>query len=189
MRKINTLEERMAEVEDSLYEAEKEINKLNQYSRRENIEIIGIPDRIKQEDLEEHVIKIINSLDIEITSYDIAACHRLKKKDTDESANTIVRFICRKKVSSILSQKKKLSEEQIINKLGKEYFITDNLSPMNRKCLNTLNYLKKKNIIKSCWSYNGIINYKLSDNKNERSKKLFHYDDILYYIPRAANFI
>ena len=144
----------------------------------------------KQIDLEAKVLQIINSMGIESSSYDIAACHRLNnKKDNQESKNTIVRFVCRKKVFEIMSKKKKLGEDELVNKLGKEYFIVENLSPMNKKTLDACSYLKKKKLVKSCWSFNGTINIKFTDRENEKPTRIFHYDDIFYYIPKAENFL
>ena len=51
-----------------LYEAEVRINRFEQYTRRENIEIIGIPDSIKHDDFEKTVLKIVNSIGVHTDS-------------------------------------------------------------------------------------------------------------------------
>ena len=191
LKRIQSLEELLEDAEERLYKNEKDINQLNQYTRRENIEIVGIPASIKQVDLEATVIDILKNIGVTCSSYDIAACHRLNnKKDKDTSKNTIVRFVCRKKVFEIMANKKKLSTVEVIEKHGgNEYYICENLSPMNKKIIDTCHYLKKKNLIKSCWSFNGAINFKFSERDNEIPKKLYHFEDIFYYIPKAENFI
>ena len=51
--------------------------KVEQYSRRESIEIIGIPDSIAHKDLAQTVLKIFNTIGAtDIKPYDITACHR-----------------------------------------------------------------------------------------------------------------
>ena len=105
MKKIKKLEERLDEAEERIYENEIELNKLNQYTRRENIEITGISKNIKQNDLEATVLKIFHTMGITCTSYDIAACHRLKQRDQEGNQTTIVRFVCRKKALEILRKK------------------------------------------------------------------------------------
>ena len=127
-KRVKKLEEFLEDAEERIYKNEVELNRLNQYTRRENIEIVGIPDSVKQADLEKSVLSIFTSMSIACNSYDIAACHRLsKKKDNQVSKNTIVRFICRKKVAEILSKKKMLNDDDVIKDLGCEYFICENL--------------------------------------------------------------
>ena len=189
LRKFDKLERSFNESDERVYQNEIDINKLNQYTRRENIEIVGIPNSVRHEELESYVLQIVNSLGIKANSYDIAACHRLQTKDGDGNKNTIVRFVCRKKVSEILSKKKKLSSIDIKERFNnKEFFIIENLSPMNRKILDTCNYLKKKKLIANCWSYNGIVNFKFTHDEEERPTKLFHYEDIFINISDAEKF-
>ena len=57
---------------DSLYDMEIQYNNMNQYTRRSNIEINNISEKITQRDLEEHVLKVMKSLDINLVSYDLA---------------------------------------------------------------------------------------------------------------------
>ena len=55
-----------------------QINELQRYTRRENIEIVGIPETVSQNDLEQTVIGILASINVKVNSYNIASCHRLK---------------------------------------------------------------------------------------------------------------
>ena len=77
--KVGFLEKKLTEVEISR-------NKLEQYTRRNNIEIRGIPPRIPDEKLEEKVIEVFGAMNIAITKNDVEDCHRLGKS----SENTIV---------------------------------------------------------------------------------------------------
>ena len=83
------LEERVIELERShaLY---------LQYSRRNSVEISGIPEEIKQEDLESHVVKIFEEAKVKVHGrslepFDMEACHRIGKKHV-----VIARFVNRK---------------------------------------------------------------------------------------------
>ena len=49
---------------EEIYENEKDLHALQQYSRRENIQIIGIPDSISQNNLEKTVISILESMGV-----------------------------------------------------------------------------------------------------------------------------
>ena len=107
----------------NFYKKFKYLKKIYLMLKKDFLEIVRIPRSIGQRDLKRHTIKIFNTMGIECNSYDIAAWHRLNKKDLNGNKLTIVRFICRKKVIEILRNKKKPSDDQIKNKLNKEYFI------------------------------------------------------------------
>lgn len=58
-----------------------EINqsKLDQYGRRNNLEISGIPDEISHHDLQESVVEILTEIGVVVNRDEIEACHRLQK--------------------------------------------------------------------------------------------------------------
>ena len=77
LKKINTKNE------TSIKNLELKINRLDQYGRRDNLEIAGIPDSVRDDNLEAEVIKLFSEVDVVVESGDIVACHRLpKKKDS-----------------------------------------------------------------------------------------------------------
>ena len=49
----------------------------NQYVRRNNIEISGVPNDILDDELEDNVVDILSKIDVKIKRRDIEACHRL----------------------------------------------------------------------------------------------------------------
>ena len=63
---IDELTEDIDDLHDVVYDLENQMNDLNQYSRRNNIEIQNIPENILQKDLEEYVIEVLHSIDITI---------------------------------------------------------------------------------------------------------------------------
>lgn len=54
-------------------------NKMDQYGRRNNLEISGIPDEISHDNLQESVVGILTDIGIKVTSDEIEACQRLPK--------------------------------------------------------------------------------------------------------------
>ena len=78
---------------------EKEMYATQQYSRRDTIEICGIPSSVDDETLEKQTMKILETIGCK----DIQACHRLHKKDC-----TIVKFCNRKSALQCLRNKAKL---------------------------------------------------------------------------------
>ena len=63
-------------LEKKLNDQECYISSIDQYSRRNNIEIQGIPKTVKDEELERKFIDIFSALNISITSKDVEDCHR-----------------------------------------------------------------------------------------------------------------
>ena len=96
--KVELLEKKLSEVEISR-------NKLEQNTRRNNIEIQGIPPQIPDEKLEEKVIEVFGA----VTKNNVEDCHRLGKR----SKSTIVQFVNRKHCYAILS--KKFETSKLIN--------------------------------------------------------------------------
>ena len=73
---VNTKhQERIVTLEKKAWENE-------QYSRRECLEITGIPETVQNECLEEKVCKILKTIDIDIDTRQIEACHRIKNNRT-----------------------------------------------------------------------------------------------------------
>ena len=66
-------------INEKVIEMERNLHRLEQYSRREDIEIAGILGSITNDLLEEHVLLVFEKLDVVLEAMDIAACHRLGK--------------------------------------------------------------------------------------------------------------
>ena len=64
------------------------IDYLEQYNRRNNLILSGIPDGISDDDLEETVTAILSDIDVQVTANDAEACHRIGQSDKDKSKKT-----------------------------------------------------------------------------------------------------
>ena len=160
-----------------VFELEKELSNLQQYDRRENIEIIGIPNTVTDDLLEGKVIEILKSLGMpELSSYEIVACHCLKKTNTTKPANTIARFTNRKIAFFALQRRKSLrwTYPSIQN-----LFIIENLCSRYRSIFEECLELKKKGTIKHVWSYNGVVQYKTVDDRNIRGTRVEHMSELI----------
>ena len=67
----------------------------SQYSRRECLEITGIPDKTDQKDLENTAVNIFRKLDVEIESSNIEDCHWLPSKGPKHSIITFSKQRCK----------------------------------------------------------------------------------------------
>ena len=148
------------DLHDFVYNLENQINELNQYSRRENIELQNVPESVEQKDFESFILVVFKSIDVDVSSYDLVAVHRIGKLSSHRR-NVIVRFVI---------------------SIYKNICITENLCPTYRKIFNRLYKLKKENVIRNVWRNDGHVFCKLSDESDERSLLLKHFDDIDYYL-------
>ena len=82
---------------------------LEQYGRRNNIEITGIPDTVQDNELENKVIGIFDAIGVEAmsVSIDLEDCHRVEKSKNN-SKKFIARFFNQKIVKNALYKRKQL---------------------------------------------------------------------------------
>ena len=185
-RKVYALEDYNDVIDNSLTALEKELSLLAQYGRRESIEILGIPSSVKIHDLEDKAIEILRNIGVVVDPKEIVAVHRLKDYKNGKPPSTIVRFVNRKHAFESLKNKKKLNicEE----KMGlKHLYIIENLCPVYKSLFEKCRKLKKDNKIKHLWSYNGVINIRYTDSRNENPIKLYHEEDFNYYFSHEEN--
>ena len=178
--RINKFDESLNEHSEYIYYLEKHVSRLDQYGRRENIEIIGIPEHVSDKNLESTVLTILNKIGLtHICHYDIIACHRLGKRNKDGCRNTIVRFLHRKNAFNCLKSSKRLylCKELGFNNLS----MVENLCPASRSIYDQLLKFKDKNIVKKVWISNGVVNFKFTDNFDEKPNKIFHNRELNNY--------
>ena len=126
------LREKVCSLESKVTSLEINQNKLEQYSRRNNIEVSGILDWYYN-CLEEKIISVFTSAGFEVKSYDIEACHRIGKS-RNSSKKTIVRFSNRKFAKQALYNMKKLkSKDKLTLGLTNDVFINENFTPVNNR--------------------------------------------------------
>ena len=146
-----------------------------QYSRRECLEITGIPSSVSDKDLEEVVCKAITKSGVDITADDIEDCHRVGNK-----GQTIIKFGNRK----VLSVKKDLNKVKMsdIDLTGKSIlYITQSLCPYYRMLWSKTKTLYQKGKIDSFYVSNGNIKIRLQENA--RPITTFHTHDFIKYFP------
>ena len=152
--KVELLEKKLTEVEISC-------NKLEQYTRRNNIEIQGIPPQISDEKLEE---KVFGAMNIAITKNDVEDCHRLGKS----SKSTIVQFVNRKHCNAILSKKfetSKIDKSKLGFESNVKLHVSENLTPYNQHLACKCRELKRAMVIHNSWSSKGIIKLRCTANE------------------------
>lgn len=143
----NELEKCKKNKTDSQVNFEKQCYDSQQYVRRNNVEIAGIPD-IYDNVLEEKVIEICDSIGIKVTKTDIEACHRMFRPDNILGPKkTIVRFVNRRIAEQLIDKRKNITSE-IVQRIGfpsqSKIYINDNLCTYYRKLWQKCRELKAK---------------------------------------------
>ena len=111
VNKVSTVLEKL------VTELEKSQAKERQYSRRNNVEISGIPDEILYNNLEDKVINICKDAVIKIGHMDIEGCHQLplSRNNAGDTKCVIVKFVNRKHSEDMLRLKIASSRSKVFN--------------------------------------------------------------------------
>ena len=150
-----------------------------QYSRRECLEITGIPSSVSDKDLEEVVCKAITKAGVDINADDIEDCHRVGNK-----GQTIIKFDKRKVSRQVLSVRKDLNKVNMcdIDLTGQRtLYVSQSLCPYYRMLWSKTKTLFQKGKIDSLYVSNGNIKIRLQENV--RPITISHTHDFIKYFP------
>ena len=160
-------------------ELEREHYKTAQYYRRDTVEISGIPSSVKQDDLEDEVIRIYEAAGVRVDGQaldklQIAACHFIGKKKN----KTIVKFVNRKFANEGLYGSKNLKGKQLYE--GSPVYINNNFC--NQYAY--INFLVRKAAKnKKVFRYkvkHGITMIKIKESDND-FREVTHKMDLVHY--------
>ena len=131
---------------------------MEQYDRRNNIEINGIPDNVEDKNLEHSVIEVFNSANIQISHNDIEDWHRIGKSKGN-SKKTILRLVNRKYRKQILYNRRKFKnfDGSGIGMPNAKIFVDENLTISNHQLAFNCRKLEREKLISKTYSSNGII--------------------------------
>ena len=196
LEKITSLESNLQSKEKEISEIKAELNAskkefvkverdvidLQQYIRRNNIEICNIPESENEsiKDLEKKVVQISKAVGLNVTTNQIEACHRLATNQNGPR-KVIVRFTNRKNCEILLRSSKLFKEKTTQEKAGlsSKIFINNNLCSYNKFLWGKAKCLKQNKLIHKFWCFNGTINVLLTDNVGDHAHKIKHINDLI----------
>lgn len=143
---LNDIHVRLAETENMSKSAFAKANYNEQYSRKFNVKIYGIPES-RDEDPLESVNGALKDIGAEIQGNDVTAIHRIPGK-RDEHRPIVIKF---QKPAAKAQIMKKRSD---IKKLNKGWKISDDVTKANATLISNLN---KDERISSAWYFNGSV--------------------------------
>jgi regulator of replication initiation timing len=153
---------------------ENRLDECEQYSRRETIEIHGVPMEPNEQVLE--VVKQVGkSLDIAIEDNMISACHRLRGRDNNgKPPGIIVKMVRRFDAERIIERrrvKRNLSTHDIglTSRPAVPIYINESLSPGRRRLLNAAREKKREKSYTYLWIRGGKILMRKADGEPVRA--------------------
>ena len=175
---LTTLSINHKKLNDKIIEMERNMHRLEQYSRSECMEIAGVSNSILNYLLEEHVILIFEKLGVIIEEMDIVACHSL-----GETSRVIVKSLNRKDAQNILEENHKLRsinlyDDNTGSNNRKKTFISQNLSPYYRKLYSMVKDLNNKGLIDPFWIANETI--KIRESSQSKLISITHESDLQF---------
>jgi len=147
---------------DNLYTA---LDDLEQYTRRNSLEIHGIPDDCYSS-TEEVVLKLAAVLNVNVNPSDIEITHKLKRRGNNSSP-VIVKFISHKVETSLYKDRVKLRNVKVLdvfpgysNAVRAEeprIFLNKNLTNYRRGLVSRANQMNRDGLLTSFWTIDGKI--------------------------------
>ena len=167
------LKSSLQNAENQIDQLKEAYNELEQYSRRDCIQIQGLPQQ-RLENTNEIVKNVGRFIHVDIGDADISVSHRLPSKNGRESQNDtpiIVQFVRRHTKEIFYRARKNLKNVTTMDlgySLDNKIYVTESLTEKNkqlfRECLN----VKKMKKYKFIWTINGRIYMRKNDNADNQ---------------------
>lgn len=179
LKKIEYLEKKVVDLEAENSVLKTEMEELHQYSRKNNVEINGVPEKNGENVL--NIVKSIGNLvGVQFETSCIDACHRVRSHNPDRKNKTIiVRFTSRLMKQNFQAAAKLNKHQLTSSKIGitstsdQQIYVSDHLIPANKALLyKTKNVCREKNF-KFVW----VNDCKILVRKSETSR-IIHIQNV-----------
>jgi len=154
--RIEALEAREKIVDRTIHDLEEKYDDIEQYSRKFNLEIHGIPER-KEEDIVQMILDLAKTTDADVREEDIDICHRLYKAE-GKARPIIVKFTNYDSKYEMYSKRLWLRKVDNREKFGVErVFINENLTSRRALLYSKVRKKVKDNPVWKTWTMDGKI--------------------------------
>lgn len=169
-----------AELRGTLNRLEVRVRNMEQHSRKQNIEINGLPET-ENEDLSLLLSDVAKSIGVEMKTERVVAAHRVPSFNKKRTPPVIVRFSTYEERDAWITRFKEvrpLTANQVNASLDKsaKVFINEHLSPENKLLLSKAKEVARNKGYKYVWSRDGKIF--IRKEAGERCRKIELYSDI-----------
>ena len=161
----------MSGLKEEIYQLQCDVDEVQQYLRRDCLEITGIPFQ-RDEEPAKIITEMCSAMEIDVKDHEISIAHRLP--DTKSAKDRlIVKFVQRTTKDKIYNNRKKIqgkSAKNLPSFKGNQssprlprIFINESLTSYRKKLFNKMYNFKKNNNFKYIWTINGKIYLKQDD--------------------------
>lgn len=159
---IKTLQADNIQLKTRVLNLEKETEKKIYKERRNQIEIIGIPQNANEK-IEELLIKLTTEAKVEVERKDIEKAFRIKSKAGKEPP-IIIEFKEARMRDNVIKELKRLKPKTDILRMepkGRNIYINESLSPKTKNILYRVKKAAYENKWNKVWTYAGIVHLKM----------------------------
>ena len=140
----------------------KSLNDLEQYTRRDCLEILGIPlpEDSRLEDTNDMLLQLSQKMDIPLERNDISVSHRIRSSRASVDPAIIVKFVRREMRESLYRSRKRLKSITTADlgfSVDKQIFINESLTPKNKELFKDCVKFKNDKSYKFLWTNAGKI--------------------------------
>ena len=154
--RIEALEAREKIADKTIHDLEEKYDDIEQYSRKFNLEIHGIPER-KEEDITQIILDLAEAIDADVREEDIDICHRVYKAE-GKARPIIVKFTNYDSKYEMYSKRLRLRKVDNREKFGVErVFINENLTSRRALLYSKVRKKVKDNSVWNTWTMDGKI--------------------------------
>lgn len=167
------------QLKDSVFELKDRLRTLEQYSRRSNLEISGIPETANENTfaLLQDIGKTIGQ---GLDNGDVTAAHRVPSFNKNRSPSLVVQFIYRSQRDAWIAsyKKKKVLNAKEVNSIfpNDRVYINEHLSPENKQLLAQVKKRSRELNIRYVWTREGKCYVRRNDGQN--SFRINKLDDL-----------
>ena len=151
---VERVRENMARLQAKLQTQHFDLDRQEQYSRKDSVRIYGIPEPANddtREDTNDIVVKLAKDIGVIITNADLSVSHRLGRRGRGGKPRTIIaKFVRRQCKTDVMRNKKRLRDSQNYENV----YINDDLTTLRNKLVMEM---KKDDNIKQVWTIEGRI--------------------------------
>ena len=156
-------------LKEELAETKRQLNDLEQYSRRACLNISNIPEGGRAEDTDQLVIDVAKMAGVTLTRADIDVSHRIGTARPGKIRTIVARFAQFSKRQQLFDARRQLRQPRSIpgssltTDVAQRAFISDNLTKDNQYVMYRARQYKKEGKLHSAWSDVGKMKVRLRE--------------------------
>ena len=160
-------DEEIAKLREELKETRTRLDDLEQYSRKNCVNISGVPETAG-ETTSELVRDLGTMLNVDISATDIVACHRIGRQTAGKPRTIIVKFGRFDQRQELYAARRRLREVappaggRFTSQQLEKIYIADNLTPHRQSVLYAARQLRRKDKLFAAWSDVGRLKVRVT---------------------------